>query len=243
MSGRLVVAHLRAQALELGRYPSFIVPTLCFPALFFLFFVTPRAHDRPNVFLASYMGFAVLGIAFFQFGVGIAGDRVAPWESYLRLLPVRPSTRFLARVLSALLFSVAAAAVVAAVAVLTTDASLPPARWAALVVAVLAGSIPFALLGIALGYWATPRGALPLANILYLSLSYLGGLWTGPGTLPHAVEHVSSYLPTRQYGEVLWNAVAGTFEPARWLVLAAYGVVFAAAAVQGYRRDEGQRFR
>ena len=35
-------------------------------------------------------GFAVIGVAFFQFGVGIAVDRASPWEAYLRTLPVGP---------------------------------------------------------------------------------------------------------------------------------------------------------
>ena len=32
--------------------------------------------------MASFAAYAVLGIAFFQFGVGIAAEREEPWESY-----------------------------------------------------------------------------------------------------------------------------------------------------------------
>ena len=39
-------------------------------------------------------------------------------------------------------------------------------RLFTLAAALVLGSIPFALLGIALGYWASPRGALPVANLL-----------------------------------------------------------------------------
>ena len=40
---RLVLLHARATTVELLRYPAFLVPTLLFPAVFFLFFVAPRS--------------------------------------------------------------------------------------------------------------------------------------------------------------------------------------------------------
>ena len=167
------------------------MPTLAFPALFFLLFVAPRSDADPTLLLASFTGFAVLAVAFFQFGVGIAAERESPWERFVRTLPLRVRTRFAARVLSAALFGVASAALVVAAALATTDAQ-PDSS--ALVRArrprSLLGALPFALLGIALGYWASPRGALPVANILYLVLAFAGGLWTTP--------RAPSRLPSRR---------------------------------------------
>jgi ABC-2 type transport system permease protein len=116
--------------------------------------------------------------------------------------------------------------------------------WARFAVAIALGSVPFALFGIALGYWLTPRGALPVANLLFLGLSYAGGLLSGAGGLPDSVAAVSSYLPTRLWGNLLVAAVEGR----AWRVhdvagLIAYAGAFAAAASLGYRRDEGERFR
>ena len=240
---RLAAAHARAQTLELARHPSFVVPTLAFPALFFLFFVAPSSTIAPREALASYLGFAVLGVAFFQFGVGIAVDRVSPWEAYLRTLPATPLTRFAARIAVAAVFGFCSAAVVGAVAIVTVHPSLSWSRWASLGAALVLGSVPFALLGIAIGYWATPRGALPAANLLYLGLSYAGGLWTGPGRLPRSVESLSPYLPTRQYGELLWSAALGSLRLGTVGALALFASAFGLAAVWGYRRDEGSRFR
>ena len=89
-SMRLVLLHARATTLELLRYPAFLVPTLAFPAVFFLFFVAPRTQAAASVEMATFAGFAVIGVAFFQFGVGIAVERASPWETYLRTLPVGP---------------------------------------------------------------------------------------------------------------------------------------------------------
>ena len=86
---RLVLLHTRAATVELFRYPAFSVPTLAFPALFFLLFVAPRSDAHPDLLLASFAGFAVLAIAFFQFGAGIAAERESAWERFVRTLPLR----------------------------------------------------------------------------------------------------------------------------------------------------------
>ena len=238
--------HARAMTLELLRYPTFSVPTIAFPALFFLLFVAPRSDEDtdPTLLLASFAGFAVLGVSFFQFGVGIAAERESPWERFVRTLPVRARVRFAARVLSAALFGLASAALVVAAALATTHARLSEERWLALACALALGAVPFALLGIALGYWASPRSALPTANVLYLVLAFLGALWTTPRHLPGSVTDLSPLVPTRQFGNVLWGATSGhLWRPRDWLLLAAWTTVFAWLAAWGYRRDEGKRYR
>jgi ABC-2 type transport system permease protein len=240
---RLVLMHTRASILELVRYPAFSVPTLTFPALFFLLFVAPRRDADPTLLLASFAGFAVLAIAFFQFGVWIAAERESPWERFVRTLPLRARTRFAARTLAACVFGVSSAGLVAAAALATTDASLSAPRWLGLACALALGGVPFALLGIALGYWASPRGALPLANILYLVLAFAGGLWTTPQGLPASIASASSLVPTRQFGNVLWGAAEGRlWQPRDWLLLLLWAAVFGAMAAWGYTRDEGRRY-
>lgn len=240
---KLVLLHARALTIELARHPAYVVPTLVFPAVFFLFFVAPGAGGYSAVKMATFAGFAAIGVAFFQFGVGIAVERASPWERYLRTLPVGVGARLGARVLSAAVFAGAAATTLVLTAIVTTGASLPTGRWFELACVLLLGTAPFALLGIALGYWAPERGALPIANLLYLGLSYAGGLWIRPQDLPSGVAAVSPYLPTRSLADALTATVSGNpFSAGPWTVLAAFSALFAALAVWGYRRDEGRRF-
>lgn len=241
---RLTLVHARLQVLELVRFPGFAVATLAFPALMFVLFGLPRAHRHPEVLLASYAAFSALGVGFFQFGVSGAIERGTPWQAWLRTLAVPPYVRIAARVLAALAFTLASVAVVVAIVLATTSASLPPAAWARLALALLAGSLPFVVLGLAIAYWASPRSALPVANLLYMLLAYAGGLWTGPGDLPRAVRSLSPYTPTRQWGDVLWPSVTGApWNATHWLLLGAYTLGFGLLAAWGFGRDELQRFR
>jgi ABC-2 type transport system permease protein len=241
---RLALLHAGAMTRELVRYPAYVVPTLLFPTAFFLVFVAPTASRYATVKMAAFAGFAAIGVAFFQFGVGIATERASPWEVYLRTLPVGVAARFGARVVSAALFAAAAAMLVIAVALVTTDAGLTATGWIELALVLLVGTVPFGLLGIALGYWTPSRGALPIANLLYLGLSYAGGLWIRPSDLPKAVRRVSPLLPTRALSDALAGVVYGNaFAPRPWLALLAFAAAFAALGACGYRRDEGRRFR
>jgi ABC-2 type transport system permease protein len=219
------------------------VASLTFPAVFFLFFASSATAADADVETATFAGFAAIGVAFFQFGVGIAVERASPWEAYLRTLPVGVGVRLLARLGSAAVFAAAAASVVVGTALVTTTVSLPAVRWLELAAALLAGTVPFALLGVAIGYWVPARGALPIANLLYLLSSYAGGLWFRPAHLPVAVGRISPFLPTRALADVLSAAVLGMGTPWHaWAVLAAFAAGFFALAAWGYRRDEGRRY-
>jgi ABC-2 type transport system permease protein len=241
---RLVLAYARAELLEYVRLLSFSLPTVLLPALFFVFFAVPRSRQLDNLLMASFAAFGVLGVVFFQFGVGIAVERISPWQVYLRTLPAPAATRLAAKLLAAAVFAVASAGPVIVLALVLTSASLSADQWLRLVLALVAGSIPFGLLGLALGYWLNPKGALPIANILFLGLAFLGGFWTGVEALPDAIEAIGPLVPTRQWGEILWAPAQGLpWELENWLALAAFTLAFALLAAWGYRRDEGVRFR
>jgi ABC-2 type transport system permease protein len=241
----LVAVHARAGVLELVRLPVFVIPTLAFPSLLYLLFAAPAVDaDDAAAVMAGFLVTAVLAVAFFQFGVGISIARTQPWDAYVRGLGVAPWQRTAARVVAGLVFAAGSCGLLVAVAVASSPVRLDAAGWAWLALALAAGSIPFSLLGVALGYWLPPRAALPVANVAFLPLVYIGGLWTVGRDLPPGLVEVSTHLPSRAWGELVWAAVEGTRAPVGATVqLIVYGAAFAAFAVWGYRRDEGERFR
>ena len=239
----LMWVHARTATVELLRYPSFSVPTMLFPTILFLAWGS-RTGMPPDLALASYAAFAILGVAFFQFGVGIAAERASPWQLFLRTLPASAGIRFAARTASALVFALASAALLVAIAIAATHVTLAAREWLAFAGTLVLGGVPFSLLGIAIGYWMTPRGALPVANILFLGLAYLGGLLAGARNLPPELGDLPDLLPTRLWAELLAASVGfGRWGLLDALGLAAYAAAFALLAAWGYRRDEGERFR
>jgi ABC-2 type transport system permease protein len=226
------------------RFPAYALPTLLFPGLVMLLVGRSFVRGEPERMLVGFAAMAVLTVTFFQFGVGIATSRTTPWETYLRTLPVQPLTRLAGRVLSALAFATATVGVVAIVGTTAHGAHPTAGRAVASSVAIVLGSIPFALLGIAFGYWLPPNAALPVANLAFLPLAIGGALWARPEGLPHDADVASQLLPTRSWMEVLDSVATGDHPlPLHHVVaLAGWTVVFGTLAWWGYRRDEGERF-
>jgi ABC-2 type transport system permease protein len=244
---RRVWINARMQGDELLHLPAFSAPTIGFPLAAYLLFGLPVVHGSgrvaAGVFL-SFAAFALLGIVMFDFGVGIAANRSSPWERFVRTLPSSAGERFAARLLVALGFGVAALVPLVACAAAATPLRLDGLAWVRVAVALVAGAIPLGLLGIMLGYLLSDRAALPVTNLIYLPLSYVGGLFSADTSgLPGALRRVSPWLPTRQWAQLLDDFGLGGHIPARAAAgLACYGAVFGALALYGYRRDQQQQY-
>jgi ABC-2 type transport system permease protein len=240
--------NVRLQLVELSRHLSFTVPSLGLPLVSYLIFGLPNVGGSSvaaaRVF-CGFSGFAVLGIVMFQFGVGLANDRASAWERYVRTLPATASSRFAARIVAALLFSLASLVPVTVCALVLSPLRLDAPTYGRVLVALLLGAVPLGLLGIAIGYLLTERGALPVTNLLFLPLAYAGGLFGYTGSdLPHFAAAVSPWLPTRQWSDLIVGFGLGGHLPLHQIAaLAGYGCAFAALALIGYRRDESREYR
>jgi len=237
-------AYSRLILIELMRTPSYVIPSVLFPTMFFCIFALPYAKTAAiaDTEMLSFVAFALIGVTLFQFGVGVAMERGRPWERYLRTLPANPLVRFAARVNAAIAFGAVAGGLVAVVARIFTPVDLTVTQWIVLIVYAAIGAIPFVLFGMAIGYWCNARAALPVANIFYLLLSFGGGLWVPVRDLPSFAAAVSPFLPTRQYGDLLWSIVTPGNVAHAWLGLTLYALIFLLLASIGYRRDERARY-
>lgn len=241
----LVLVHFRARMLELARSPGYVVPTIVLPTLFFVFFGIPgaRHRDAANFAMTAYSVFAVLGVCFFQFGVRMAAERMNPWESYVRTLPLTPGVRYASVLLVALSFTAVAVLLVVIAAVTLTPASLAPLQWVRWSLSLISGSVPFVLFGIALGYLVPAYAAVPIANLVYLPLAFLGGLFIAPASLPRVAAMISRVTPSRHFAELAWSAILDQPVPlisVAWLV--GYTIAFAWLATYAYHRFAKQRF-
>ena len=241
------LAHFMLQAKQLVRMPGYWVPTLVFPAMLYSFFGASiaGAGDQASTLAAtSFAVYAVIGVAFYQFGVGVAQDRESPWEDYVRTLPAPALPRIAARIVAASIFAAGAAAAVIAVAHGIAAPNFTVGSAIALAAVLAMGLLPFALLGIALGYLASAKAAVALANMIYLPLAFAGGLWLPPDGLPNVVAALSPLTPTRQFAELAWAAALDRPLPGSYMFgLGVYTLVFGGLALWAYRRDQGTRFR
>jgi ABC-2 type transport system permease protein len=237
---KLIFLHFKMKCLHLLRQPSYVVSTLVFPSLFFLFFAAPNAKDKAaaNLLMGSFAAFAVLGVVFFQFALDFSIERSTSWFRYIKTLAVGPWQFFLARSTAALFFALLAAMVVIAVVVGTTPAELSWGSLAQLLMVLILGAVPFCLLGLMVGYFVPSSSALPVSNLVYLILSFAGGLWVPPAGLDPIIQKISHWLPTRFYAEWAWSAALGSSVQAEYLWgLFGYGLLAMPFVWWGHRRS------
>ena len=229
--------------LSLLRSPAYVAGTLATPSLIMIFLGVGLADTtgEANTIMASFTVFAVMGIAFFQFGVGIAENRSSPWAIFERVLPAPIVVRLAGSTISAMLFATAATGLVVVVSHVFMPVALSTVAWLRLCLVLLASGVPLSLLGVAIGYWVSSRAALPVANIAYLGLAFAGGLFIPPQFFPDALEAISHCLISRHVVELAWRAVTDSpWSIAPWLWVFGYTVAAFLLAGWGYRRDEGE---
>jgi ABC-2 type transport system permease protein len=249
--GNMLWQQIRSEFIKMWRIPAFTVPTLLFPLLLFMLFAAPYARQQlegggtvGQYLLASFCAYGLLGVCFFSFGVGVAVERGQGWGTLIRATPMPPWVYFVSKLAMGLLFSCLILALLFPAAYFMAGVRMPPAMWASLFVALVLGVLPLTTMGFALGYWAGPNSAAPIASLIYLPLSFASGLWQPLESLPGFVQRVAPYLPPYHYGRIAHYAIGlndgQLLTHILWLLGTA--VLFTGLAVWGYRRDEGKLY-
>jgi ABC-2 type transport system permease protein len=246
---RLTWLHLRYQFLETVRVPIAVLGNLLFPALAMFFFVVPQSSVAGDpvaatTSVASLGLFAVCSASLFTYGLGVAEDRQLPFDPFLRSLPAGPAPRMAARVGNGAVFALFGLVPLVVIGWLFTEATVTVPRLLAGAATIVLVSVPFVLLGMAVGYALSAKAALPVVQVILFPLAFAGGLFMPPQLFPAWLGGISLATPTRAGRDLLVQALTG--EPAHgtaWAVLAGWVVVLGVLAVTVYRRDEGRRFR
>jgi len=242
----LVLTHARYQFLETIRIPVAVIGTMFFPAASMIFFVVPAVGDNAaaaTFATGSMVVFATSTSCLFNYGIGVSEDRAQPWDPFVRTLPAGSFPRFAGRILNGTGFLVLSFLPVLVVAAVATEATATAPQILLGIGALLAGAVPFTLMGLTIGYLLPSKAALAVAQLLFFPLAFGGGLMSAPGRAPGWVEPISPYLPTRGTAELLWSAVGDrTPDTLAVSMLGAWTVVLAVVATFAYRRDEGRRY-
>ena len=91
---------------------------------------------------------------------------------------------------------------------IVAGAALSPGQWLALATLHLASTVPFALIGFGSGMRMSGKGAVAVANALFLGSAVLGGLWIPSAMLPGWMQAVGEVAPSYHLGQ-LARAIVG----------------------------------
>ena len=229
------------ESIRMLRAPAFAGPMILLPVIFYLFFgvVIAGGVKDPKVTTGLFSGFAVLGVmgpAMFGFGAVLAMERDQGLLRLKRALPMPPAANLLVRMLMALLFgAIVTSAMVACgrgLGHVPMDAG-QSLRFAAVTIV---GTLPFCGIGMFLGSVMKGQAAPAIANLVYLAMAYLGGLWF---PLPKSVQWIALFSPAFHLDQLSLRAAgaANLGSPlVHVAVLVGVTLFFTALAVRGLAR-------
>jgi ABC-2 type transport system permease protein len=249
---KIYLKEAKYEFLKNLRLRVYTVSVITFPLMFYVLFgLVLNAKEAisgtgvSTYLIATYGTFGVMGASLFGTASGLASDRGLGWLQVKRASPMPPFAYFAAKVILSMTFSAIVVALLLVLGMSFGGVRMPLAEMAKLLGTLVAGSLPFSAMGLAIGYFAGPNSAPAAINLIYLPLSFCSGLWVPYMFLPKLVRQIALALPPYHLSQLALGIVgAGRHEPAttHWEVLLAFTLICLGVARIGFQRDQGKLY-
>jgi ABC-2 type transport system permease protein len=244
---RVYWLETKSEFLKLLRMRTYSTSTILFPLMFYAFFglaMGSQGHGGgmrlAKYLLATYGAYSVVAAALYAFGVGVAVERGMGWLEVKRASPMPPAAYVVAKSAVSMAFGAIVVGLLFTMGAAFAGVRMPVAQWLSLGGALVAGSLPFCALGLAIGSFAGPNSATGVVNLIFMPLCFLAGLWIPIDFLPDALQKVAPFLPTYHFGQIalamLHARIQGTVA-GHMGALAGFGLIFAGVAWIGQSRQ------
>lgn len=242
-----VVALGRFELSRLLRSWKFLSVTIGFPVLFYLLFLHNR---RPAELVDGVVTWRVyLMVSMCSFGALVAGlnsggtrvsyERASGWARQLRVTPLPAWSYVTTKVAAGMLVVLPVVALVEVVAVGFGGVSLGAGTLVALAALMWLTALPFAVLGMFVGFMVGTETAYAVVTVLMFVLGYFGGLFTPVDHMPQALQVAARVLPSYHHAALGLALVDGhSLAAVHWLVLAAYAVGLSVIITWRHRQEE-----
>jgi ABC-2 type transport system permease protein len=246
---RAMAAYLGLEIRRAVRNRRYLIFAIGFPVVFYLLYtgVLAGKNATPDplwnaFFLVSMAAYGMIGASLSN-AIPISQERATGWTRQLRITPLPASAWIATKLAVAYLSSLPSLVLVSLTAVAINHVSLPPSAWATIVVGLALGVLPFAGLGLLIGFIFDTSSAQGAVTISYIGLAILGGLWAPVSTFPDTLATIARIMPTYHFANLGWAAVGGLVpDVTDILVLVAWAAVIFALVAWRYRVTE-QRSR
>jgi ABC-2 type transport system permease protein len=242
--GGIFAREIRYEFVRMLRTKAFSLSVLGFPIMFYLLFgVSNRQTDFARYLMASYSCMGVVSSCLFGIGMGISMERAQGWLE-LKLASPMPRLAYLcAKIVSSAAFALIIVLALVALAITVGGTHVTAGEVGQLTGIVLAGSLPFAAMGLLVAVVVPANAAPGIINLIYLPMSFASGFWMPITYLPHWLQLVAPALPTYHLAQLALNVI-GAAQPggmaAHWQALAGYTLVLFGAAWIVFTRQEAK---
>lgn len=236
-----MAAFLGFELRRTARDARFLFFLIAFPALLYLIESGTAGREDPRfatTFLASMGVWSVIGAGMWSSGPQLCRERSNGWIRQLRITPLSDRTWLFTKIIQGCLMALPGVVVLAIVAVAKEHVRVSVGGWAALLVLVVAGTIPFVFAGLIIGLRLDAQTGQVVQLLTLMLLAFLGGLFIPMSVMPDALRHVATALPSYRLASIGWDVLDGhALRFGNVAVLLAWTLVLGAAALWLWRRE------
>jgi ABC-2 type transport system permease protein len=183
-----------------------LIFSMLMPSVLILIFGSTATGDLDGVSAKAYLmvSMGLFGSMSAAIGSGgsIAVERGLGWNRQLRLTPLNPSRYVLSKVVVSLLMALPPLLAAYLLGALALHVRLPAGTWLLVGLGSWLGALPFAALGVVIGYLAKPDSVQQISGLLYMLLAAFGGLWIPIEVMPHLLRSIAEFTPAYWVGQV-----------------------------------------
>lgn len=244
----IFLTETRYEFLRLLRTRTFSFSVIGFPVMFYVLFglLLNRGQHYGGVAVSRYLlgGYAVfgaLGAALFGVGVSLAGELGAGWLELKRASPMPPIAYLAAKCINAMAFGSIIVSLLTLLGVTMGHVQITPREFAGILSLAVLCAIPFASIGLLVAQLVPMNSAPGITNLIYLPMSFLGGLWLPVQALPAILQKTAILLPTYHAGQLMFRILGAPSlgsAAQHWSYLAAFTVLVLGVASIIFRRRE-----
>ncbi len=198
------------------REPTALFFSVLMPVMFFALFASlfggqpaPSGLPVAATMLATYGTFGVVSVMLLNPGISVAEDRTRGWLRVKKVSAAPIGTTIAAKVIATLPYALAVMLAISAVSLLLTGPVLGFGTWLRLVAVLLFGGLPFALLGLAVGFVASSNAAAAILNAVLFPTVIASGLWFPLEWMPTFVQNLAPLLPTYHLAQLALAQLTG----------------------------------
>ena len=235
--------YLRMEIMRLLRNRRVLIFSLLMPAI--LLGVIGGLYKQDSFNGAGAAAYIMVSMGLFgsmtsAIGSGgtIALERGIGWNRQLRLTPLAPGSYLLTKVALSMIMALPPLLVTYAVGIVELGVRLPLHTWVIIGVASWLGALPFAALGLVIGYVAKSDSVQQVSALLYMLLALFGGIWVPAEQMPNLMRSIAEWTPAYWVGQVARSPLfhQSLNMHAIW-ILVAWTAGFGLVAMRRFRAD------
>lgn len=227
-----MLALIKIEAKRMGRDKLTFVMSIGMPIFFYFVFTSliPIDESYQEIYYREYLmsmtAFSLCNFSLFTFPFDIIQDSKNGWRMRLNHVDLSPVKIYTVKMLKMIFMYVVAIIAVFLVGSIAKGVTLTAKEWLVSGLALLLGGILFLGIGLIMTLFKNEKTASVFANILYLGMSSLGGLWLPTDQFPKWLQPISKATPTYQVRELAVGYINTGKIPLKALgILAAYSLV------------------